>query len=96
MYVILVNNVMLLFCVVTITTVSISLQHNMVSYRSVVEGNLDDWSFMEDLNGVQYVQMDLVMMLEMFPVDNWNMDNPVMSTLIFILINISFYIFCQD
>ena len=32
------------------------------------------------MTGVQYVQLDLTMMLEMLHVDNWDMYEPVMST----------------
>ena len=42
----------------------------MVNYESVVEVNLVDWSFTMDPSGVQYVQMDLVMLLEMLHVGN--------------------------
>ena len=53
----------------------------MVSYRSEGEENLVNWSFTMDLTGVEYVQMDLVMMLEILHVDSWDLEDPVMSLL---------------
>ena len=53
----------------------------MVSYRSEGEENLVNWSFAMDLTGVEYVQMDLVMMLEILHVDSWDLEDPVMSLL---------------
>ena len=53
----------------------------MVIYESVVEGNPVDWIFMMDISGAQYVQMDLVMKLELLHVDNWDMEEPLMSIL---------------
>ena len=53
----------------------------MVSYRSEGEQNLVNWSFTMDLIGVEYVQMDLMIMLEILHVDSWDSEDPVMSIL---------------